>query len=262
MYKWDVEDYNKSSSEQQKWARELIEKLRLRGDEHVLDIGSGDGKVTAELARRVPKGVVLGIDSSEGMVRFAREKFQGAEYNNLRFEMMDARALTFKGGFDVVFSNATLHWVTDHRPVLAGIKNSLNPAGRILLQMGGKGNASEVVEAIEAVLARDSWKGYFQNFAFPYGFFGPDEYRGWLLMAGFIPRRAELIEKDMIHKGKEGLSAWLRTTWLPYTQRVPEERRSKFIDEVAEEYMRMHHPDSQGLVHVKMVRLEVEAANP
>jgi len=257
MYKWDVKDYNKSSSEQQRWAKELIEKLRLRGDERVLDIGSGDGKVTAEIARRVPKGFVLGIDSSEDMVSFAREKFPAAECPNLSFEVMDARRLSFNGGFDVVFSNATLHWVIDHSPVLAGIRRSLNP--RVLLQMGGRGNAGEVLEAVEAVIARDNWKCHYSNFAFPYGFYGPEEYEEWLCGSGLSAKRVELIEKDMVHKGKEGLSAWIRTTWMPYTQRVPEDMRGRLVDEIADEYLGRHPPDEQGLVHLKMARLEVEA---
>ena len=63
-YRWDSEDYARHSSAQAEWALELIGKLGLRGHEEVLDIGSGDGKVTVTLAGRVPRGSVLGIDSS------------------------------------------------------------------------------------------------------------------------------------------------------------------------------------------------------
>ena len=64
QFTWDPEDYERHSAQQERWARELVAKLQLAGDETVLDIGCGDGKVTAEIASRVPEGRVLGIDSS------------------------------------------------------------------------------------------------------------------------------------------------------------------------------------------------------
>ena len=55
-YQWNAADYAQHSSQQFKWACELTEKLHLHGDETVLDIGCGDGKVTAAIAARLPKG--------------------------------------------------------------------------------------------------------------------------------------------------------------------------------------------------------------
>src|SRR6188474_563268 len=111
MAKWDAEDYAKNSSQQAKWARELMDRLALRGEEWVLDVGAGDGKVTAELAGRVPGGRVGGIDQSAEMVQFARERFAAA--GNLQFRQMGAEKIEMTERFDVVFSNATLHWVRD-----------------------------------------------------------------------------------------------------------------------------------------------------
>jgi trans-aconitate methyltransferase len=261
VYKWDAEDYHKSSSEQQKWAQELILKLGLKGSERVLDIGCGDGKVTAELAKRLSSGSVLGIDNSEEQIRFAQKNFPSKKFPNISFKIMDARNLNFNGEFDVVFSNATLHWVTDHLPVLKGIKKSLKPSGKVLLQMGGRGNAAKIVEVMVTMMKSKKWRGYFTNFTFPYGFYGPEEYKDWLEQAGLKAKRVELIPKDMAQKGKEGLSAWIRTTWLPYTQRVPEGLREEFIGEVADKYVENHPLDKDGYVHVPMMRLEVEAEN-
>ena len=72
----------------------------------------------------------------------------------------------------------------------------------------------------------------------------------------------ELIPKDMNQKGKEGLAGWIRTTWLPYTRRIPENKRDNFIDDVINSYGKTFSIDDNGLFHVKMVRLEVEAINP
>ena len=75
MDKWNPEDYHHNSSVQLSWARELITKLDLKGDERILDIGCGDGKITASIASTAPNGSVLGIDSSHEMISFAESKF-------------------------------------------------------------------------------------------------------------------------------------------------------------------------------------------
>ncbi len=78
---------------QQTWARELIAKLKLRGDEHILDVGCGDGKVTAEIARAVPRGSVTGVDASPQMIAFAQKTFPAKKFPNLKFQVMDARKI-------------------------------------------------------------------------------------------------------------------------------------------------------------------------
>jgi trans-aconitate 2-methyltransferase len=257
---WDAADYSRHSAQQQKWARELIVKLDLRAHESVLDIGCGDGKVTAEIAAAVPGGHVVGIDLSDEMIRFARTQFTGPAYPHLRFEPMDAGALNFTAEFEVVFSNAVLHWVADHRPVLAGIARALKPGGRMLLQMGGAGNAATIIEAINELIDQPQWRTYFEGFPSPYHFYGPAEYRAWLTAAGLMPMRVELIPKDMVQAWPEGLAGWLRSTWWPYPQQVPEPRRAEFMAAMLEACVKRHPPDAQGNVHLPMVRLEVEAA--
>ena len=260
VYRWDAKDYHNSSAEQQKWEQDLISKLALVGDERVLDIGCGDGKVTAEIAGHLPDGSVPGIDRSKEMIRFAQRNFPAKRFPNLAFEMMNAENLSFGGEFDVVFSNAALHWVINHFPVLEGIKKSLKPSGKILLQMGGGWNAAEIPEVPDVVLKNERWSGYFTDFPIPYGFYGPDEYGVWLENAGIAAMRVELIPKDMIHEGREGLAAWIRTTWLPYTRKVPEGLRGEFISEIVDGYIKKYPPDDRGSFHIRVMRLEVKAA--
>jgi trans-aconitate methyltransferase len=257
MTTWNPQNYHRHSSEQQKWAHELIEKLHLTGDEHLLDIGCGEGKVTTAIASRLRRGRVVGVDKSNEMVSFARMNFPAS---NLTFMQMDASALTFDAQFDVVFSNAALHWIVDHRPVLRGIASALTSGGRSLLQMGGKANAAEILEVVTAVMQWPEWREYFAEFQFHYGFYAPDEYREWLIEAGLEPQRLELIPKDMAHPSIDAFAGWIRTTWIPWIQSVPESRREEFIAAVVKSYVSQNLPDEQGRVHVNMVRLEVEAA--
>ncbi len=128
-YNWNAQDYAKNSANQQQWARELFPKLKLQGNEALLDIGCGDGKITAELARSLPEGWVVGVDSSEKMITLAQNSFPQKDYRNLTFQVMDARKLAFQSRFDVVFSNAALHWIVDQKAVLEGVQRSLKPGG-------------------------------------------------------------------------------------------------------------------------------------
>lgn len=255
MTAWNPGDYAKNSSAQQTWARELIAKLHLVGHERVLDIGCGDGKVTAEIAVVAARGRVVGVDNSAEMIDYASATHQA---NNLRFQVADASALPFKSEFDVIFSNACLHWVYEHRPVLAGIRRALAPSGRALLQMGGKGNAAEVMAVVESMIRTSRWAPFLSSFTFRYGFHAPDDYRRWLIEAGLRPIRVELIPKTMHHAGREGLIGWFRTTWLPYVNAVPAEQREQFLAQMADEYFIRRPLASDGTAQVGMVRLEVE----
>ena len=258
-YTWNAEDYAKHSSAQQDWARELISKLNLVGHESVLDIGCGDGKITADIAEQLLNGDVLGVDSSTDMIESARKNFPQDRHPNLSFKLVDARHLPFEEQFDIVFSNAALHWIKDHNSLISGIKNSLKPKGRILLQMGGKGNAESILSLIDTIIAEKKWSQYFSDFEFPYGFHEPEIYAFWLQEAELVPQRIELIPKDMSYKDKDGLAGWIRTTWLPYTDRVPVHRKNEFITQLVEKYIEEYPLDSKGNVHVSMIRLEVEA---
>ena len=259
MHKWNPEAYERSSSEQKKWAEEAISKIRINGNERVLDIGCGDGKITAYIASLLPKGSVVGIDNSAEMISFAQSKFPQSNWPNLSFQYGDATDLRYEDEFDLVVSFACLHWILDQISVLKGIKRSLKFKGKLLVQFGGRGNVGEVLEAVNKKISEDKWARYFKDFTFPYGFFGVEEYKSWLDEVGLRAVRVELIPKDMVQSGIEGLACWIESTWLPYIVRIPNGLQHNFIHEVAEDYVSTHPLDNYGQVHVRMVRLEVEA---
>ena len=257
--KWNAADYAANSVVQQTWARELMARLKLRGNEHVLDIGCGDGKVTAEIANAVPNGSVVGIDASEEMIGFARKTFPAKKVPNLEFHVMDARRIRFGSRFDLAFSNAALHWVDDHQAILRGVTAALKPGARMIVSCGGKGNAQDVFVAVRPEMRMKRWRGFFRRMPKPYFFYSPDEYKKWLPRFGFKRLDIRLVPKDALYSGRDGFAAWLRTTWLPYVQRVPDDLREGFIAAVADRYLAKHPPDAQDKVHVRMVRLEIDA---
>jgi len=248
---WRPEDYAAHSGGQALWAMELIEKSGLRGDESILDIGCGDGKITDLLAQRT-SGEVVGIDRSPEMIAYAQAAFPGQV-----FIETDAQALQFGARFDVVFSNAALHWVPDHEAVLRGIYRALKPGGKAALQMGGHGNAAEVFAAFEQI--RPAYADCFDGFVSPYTFCKPEAYKGWLAKAGFKRFEATLLRKEMVHETADAFRGWLETTWFPYIRRVPETRRSQFVQAWMAAYLARCPRDDEGRVRIDMVRLEVFA---
>jgi trans-aconitate methyltransferase len=317
---WNAADYAANSVVQQTWARELMAKLNLRGNEHILDIGCGDGKVTAEIAHAIPRGVAIGIDASPQMIEFARKTFSRSKFPNLEFHVMDARQIRFaqfsnryksspspppgeeRAGvrrltvsnlnplapplsplgrgegvesgpecvlgcapiqpdekFDIIFSNAVLHWVDDHQAFLRGAAAYLRFGGRLVVSCGGKGNAHDVFVALRPEMRLKRWRGFFRGMGKPYFFYSPEDYEKWLPRFGFKLLGLRLSPKDAIYDGRDGFTAWLRTTWLPYIQRVPENAREEFAAGVTERYVAKHPPDADGRVHVRMVRLEIDA---
>ena len=133
---FDGQRYRQTSAHQKEWGSRLISELELRGDESILDVGCGDGIITAQLADRVPRGRVLGIDSSTGMINVA----QSNERPNLAFALLDVNAASFAEEFDIVFSNAALHWIKDHAKLLRILHRSLKDKGVLRVNFAADGN--------------------------------------------------------------------------------------------------------------------------
>ena len=261
-YSWNARDYAKNSQNQFQWAQELIPKLRPKETKLCWTLVVVTEKSRRNLRVACSTAKSLGIDSSREMIRLAKKSFPATAVPNLSFQVMDARNLTFHEEFDRVFSNAALHWIVDQGSVLKGVQRALKPGGRLLFQMAGKGNAKDVLRIINTLADVEPWNRFFSNVLFPYGFYDTEEYRGFLREAGLVAGRVVVFPKDMKHEGAGGLAGWVRTTWLPFTDRLPIELRAKFVQEIVNRYLEEHPPDGDGIVHVRMMRIEVEARKP
>ena len=259
MCVWNPEDYAKNSDAQLKWAQELRKNIDLSRYRSVLDVGCGDGKITADFAATVQLSKVLGVDSSPAMIAYAANKYPTSQYSNLSFSCMDARQLEFQHEFDLIFSNATLHWVDNHQAFLKGANSTLQDGGRLIISCGGEGNAAQILKTFAELTNQKLWKVFFNDFYNPYFFYGIEDYQEWLEKSNFAVERLELVPKDMTHQGREGLASWIRTTWMPFTKSVPKDKREDFISQFVDLYLAKYPLDSQGLAHVSMVRLEVDA---
>ena len=160
MTDWDASGYGRISGLQQAMAAEVLALLDLKGSERVLDVGCGNGKVTAEIASRIPEGSVVGVDSSADMIGSARHQFGPGALPNLRFEVADARQLSFRHEFDVVVSFNALHWVPEQEQALRSIHSALRSAGRAQLRLVPAGKRKSLENVIEETRLSSRWARY------------------------------------------------------------------------------------------------------
>ena len=110
---WDAGSYHDLAAPHQAWGAVILDRLPLRGDERVLDLGCGTGRVTAQLLERLgPDGRVVGIDGSARMVDEARRLL--GDDPRVAFEQQDLLALGVSPPADAAVSSATFHWIKDH----------------------------------------------------------------------------------------------------------------------------------------------------
>ena len=151
---WDAETYDEVSDPQFAWGTEVLGRLDLDGDEAVLDAGCGSGRVTAELAKLIPRGRLVAVDGSEAMIAKARERL-GDEVTYL---VADLTELQLAQRVDLVFSTATFHWILDHDLLFRRLHAVLAPGGRLVAQCGGRGNIAAYSEALAAVEAQPEFR--------------------------------------------------------------------------------------------------------
>ncbi len=216
-HEFDGKLYEKASAHQREWGAKLIAELDLRGSERVLDLGCGDGTLTAQIAELVPEGEVVGIDTSQGMIDAARPKSR----ENLEFLLRDIDELDFVDRFDVVLSNATLHWVKDHRRLLANVRRALRSGGRIRFNFAGDGNCSHFFAVVREAMARENFAVHFAEFEWPWYMPAIDEYRGVVETSGLSEVEVWAENADRFFPNEKAMVRWVdQPSLVPFLAHV------------------------------------------
>lgn len=197
--RWSAADYAKHAAFVPRLGDAVLRLLAPKPGELILDLGCGDGALTARIAEAGAR--VIGLDSSAEMVEAARAR--GIDAFVADAEAMD---LARFGQFDAVFSNAALHWMLDPDAVAAGIFRALREGGRFVGEMGGEGNLATLRAALRAELIA---RGYGMPERDPAWYAGAEEFTRLYLVAGFSDVRAELIPRPTPLPG--GVADWVRT---------------------------------------------------
>lgn len=223
---------------------EVLALLAPRHDEHILDLGCGDGVIAAALAQL--GCTVVGIDASPNFIDAARARGVDAR-------LMDGEAIDFGPDFDAVFSNAALHWMKDADAVISGVGRALRPGGRFVAEMGGADNVRLIVTALEEGLER---RGIDPSPFNPWYFPTPDDYRARLEAAGFTVDCMELIDRPTTLPGD--ITGWLETFAGTFTAALPDDRRAAYVGEVRDS-LAPRLRDSSGHWQADYVRLRFRA---
>jgi trans-aconitate methyltransferase len=236
MTEWDANTYARQSNLQQAMAGEVLALLDLQGTERVLDVGCGDGKLTAEIAARVASGSVVGVDPSRDMIAFAAGHFGTAARPNLRFAVADARRLPFRDEFDLVISFNALHWVPEQDAALASLRTALRPEGRAVLRLVPAGDRQSLEDVIEAVRQSPRWADHFMGFRKPYVHLTPAQYAAVAERNGLGVVRLHSQDKAWDFKTREAFVAFCQATLVEWTRMLPEAQRPAFIGDALDRY--------------------------
>jgi len=233
MTEWNAAGYARIGGLQEAMAAEVLALLHLNGTERVLDLGCGSGKVTAEIAARVHKGTVVGVDSSAEMIAFASAHFRRP---NLRFETGDVRRLPFREEFDLVVSFNALHWIPEQDEALRSIRSTMKPDGLAQLRLVPAGERRSLESVIEETRLLSGWARYFQEFRDPYLHLTPEQYGALAERNGLHVRRVHTEDKAWDFKSRAAFRAFGSVTFVEWTKFIPEGERLAFVIDVLDRY--------------------------
>jgi trans-aconitate methyltransferase len=244
---WDPQRYTKNAGFVAELGMPVVDLLAPRPGERVLDLGCGEGALTAKL---VALGCeVVGVDASEAQIAVARAL-------GLEARVLDGHALDYTEEFDAVFSNAALHWMTRPDAVIEGVWRALRPGGRFVGEMGGHGCVATIRAALVEALDRRGIDGASRV---PWYFPTVEDYGERLARRGFETQTIKLFPRPTPLPGD--IVDWLETFAESFTRALPPGNRADYLAEVRER-LRPLLSDEEGRWTADYTRLRFLARKP
>jgi trans-aconitate methyltransferase len=249
--KWNAELYDEKHSFVSSYGEGVLGYLQPLQGERILDLGCGTGQLANDMMHY--GSAVIGIDKSPDMI--ARAK---ATYPSVQFEVKDATDFQFDQPFDAIFSNATLHWVNEKEKAIAAMFNNLRPGGRLVLEMGGKGNVQSIGTAVHEAMkslglgdkiAPDFW--YFPSLG---------EYTSLLEQQGFRVLSASHFDRPTALTGEADMEDWIRMFGGFFFKHITAEQAETVIQQAVAQLKPQYFQD--GTWYADYVRLRVKAIKP
>jgi len=230
---WNSAVYHRLSGPQVSWGKKVLSRLRLRGDEVVLDAGCGTGRLTAELLEALPGGCVVGVDLSQNMLRSAREHL--AQFGTrATLVACDLLHLPFSCVFDGIVSTAAFHWVLDHDRLFVNLRQVLVPGGWLEAQCGGGPNLVTLRNRANALAASAKYAAFFAGFHEPWLYQYAEEAAEALRRAGFVEVETSVEAAPTILDNAEQYNEFGRNIiFQRHLENIPtEELRAEFMGEL------------------------------
>lgn len=270
---WSSQKYTAAADFVPKLTSTVLSYLDTQPADRILDIGCGDGRLTSQIAQAAAAGTVLGLDASPSFIATAREKHAGA---NCRFQLQDATQLSACGGavdegWDKVFSNAALHWILRHPATRIGVFENaftaLKAGGKLVFEMGGKGNVAEVHAVFLAALVRTGLSIEAARAASPWFFPSVPWMEQTLKGVGFEVEKCEFEYRPTklnpdTEDGGGGIEGWVRLMGAQFLEAVEEGKREEVVKEVCDVLETVLTREEDGSKWIGYVRLRAVARKP
>lgn len=245
--KWDAKLYDDKHSFVFNYGEDLVQLLDPKSGERILDVGCGTGYLTNLIAES--NALVTGIDNSQEMIDKAKK-----EYANLDFEVLSATDFHFEKKFDAIFSNAALHWVLEKEKAIDCMYENLKTNGRLVFEMGGKGNVESIVSAIRNALIKfgAKEKANINIWYFP----SLSEYTSLLEAKGFRVTYATHYDRETELKDTaNGIKDWIKMFGGSFLKNMDENITDKLLTEIQESLRPTNFRDGKWYADYKRLRV-------
>lgn len=243
---WNAELYDDKHAFVFKYGEDVVDTLKPLSGERILDLGCGTGYLASVIAAAGAN--VVGIDNSAEMVIKAK-----SAYPELEFKVMSASDFHFDDPFDAIFSNATLHWVLDKEQAIDCMYTNLKRSGRLVLEMGGKGNVQDIVGALETSLVKH---GFAENINFnPWFFPSIAEYTSLLEKRGFRVTYASHYNRPTELKDDTGIKDWIKMFGGSFLQNMDDETVDRILDEVVDALSPTNYRNEKWFADYRRLRI-------
>lgn len=249
MFSWNSEQYLKFKKQRTRPSIDLAASIRIENPRNIIDIGCGPGNSTEVLQKRFPNANIVGIDSSQDMIAKAK-----SQHSEIEFTCCDVNELFGKGNkYDVVFSNACIQWIPDHKTLLKNLMTLLKDDGVLAVQVPYNFN-QPIHRIISSISSSEKWKNCFDN---PRKQFLLNESEYYDLLAE-ISSDFEMWLTTYYHRMKShnDIIEWYRGTGLrPYLEQLQGDKKIEFESEVAEQVRLAYPKQKNGDIIFRFPRL-------
>jgi trans-aconitate 2-methyltransferase len=221
---WDPDLFLRFKNERFAPFEDLIRLIPSRTGIEAIDLGCGTGELTARLQDHLPESRIVGVDFSAEMLEHAK-KFAR---NGLSFEQRKIEDVA--GSYDLIFSHAAIHWVSNHHSLLHKFFSMLRPGGQLAIQLPSN-HSHPVFSVIHTVAAEEPFASTFQGWTQPVNVLNIAQYADILNKEG--GKEITVFEKVYPHilENVDALVQWTTATSLvPYLEKLDEEMKKKFLE--------------------------------
>lgn len=245
--KWNADLYDDKHDFVFKYGEDLIDLLQPLPTESILDVGCGTGYLTSLIAEKAAQ--VVGIDSSTQMIQKAQQA-----YPLVAFKTADITQFQSNTSFDAVFSNAVLHWVLQAPQAAQQMYAALKKGGRLVVEMGGKGNVKAITDTLKQVLVKE---GYTENAERELWYFpSMGAYTTVLENAGFRVVYASHYNRETELKDDgNGISDWIQMFGSYYLKDIQQEAAKQISQQVQEQLRPTHFRNGRWYADYKRLRV-------